>query len=212
MNSKKKLGIFGGSFDPVHLGHITTLSKIKKLHNFDEIIFIPTFSVNSRKKTVATPAQRIKMLEISLYKHNFNIDLREIKRKGTSYTIDSLRSIQQESPNVDLVLIVGSDTFYTLPKWREYEEILNLCNIIILKRDGNSYDSIIKKSPKFLSEKITKDVTVFDSKRYGSILYEDTIEIKISSSMVREKLRNNQLIDGLVDKDLKEWLSHNKIY
>ena len=68
------------------------------------------------------------------------------------------------------------------------------------------------KSPKFLSEKITKDVTVFDSKRYGSILYEDTIEIKISSSMVREKLRNNQLIDGLVDKDLKEWLSHNKIY
>tara|TARA_B100000886_G_scaffold69246_1_gene43769 strand:- start:3726 stop:4364 length:639 start_codon:yes stop_codon:yes gene_type:complete len=212
MNSKKKLGIFGGSFDPVHLGHITTLSKIKKLHNFDEIIFIPTFIVNSRKKTVATPAQRIKMLEISLYKHNFNIDLREIKRKGTSYTIDSLRSIQQESPNVDLVLIVGSDTFYTLPKWREYEEILNLCNIIILKRDGNSYDSIIKKSPKFLSEKITKDVTVFDSKRYGSILYEDTIEIKISSSMVREKLRNNQLIDGLVDKDLKEWLSHNKIY
>ena len=212
MNSKKKLGIFGGSFDPVHLGHITTLSKIKKLHNFDEIIFIPTFIVNSRKKTVATPAQRIKMLEISLYKHNFNIDLREIKRKGTSYTIDSLRSIQQESPNVDLVLIVGSDTFYTLPMWREYEEILNLCNIIILKRDGNSYDSIIKKSPKFLSEKITKDVTVFDSKRYGSILYEDTIEIKISSSMVREKLRNNQLIDGLVDKDLQEWLSHNKIY
>lgn len=212
MNSKKKLGIFGGSFDPVHLGHITTLSKIKKLHNFDEIIFIPTFIVNSRKKTVATPAQRIKMLEISLYKHNFNIDLREIKRKGTSYTIDSLRSIQQESPNVDLVLIVGSDTFYTLPKWREYEEILNLCNIIILKRDGNSYDSIIKKSPKFLSEKITKDVTVFDSKRYGNILYEDTIEIRISSSMVREKLRNNQLINGLVDKDLQEWLCHNKIY
>ena len=70
MNSKKKLGIFGGSFDPVHLGHITTLSKIKKLHNFDEIIFIPTFIVNSRKKIVATPAQRIKMLEISLYKHS----------------------------------------------------------------------------------------------------------------------------------------------
>lgn len=212
MNSKKKLGIFGGSFDPVHLGHITTLSKIKKLHNFDEIIFIPTFIVNSRKKIVATPAQRIKMLEISLYKHNFKIDLREIKRKGTSYTIDSLRSIQQEYPNVDLVLIVGSDAFYTLPKWREYEGILNLCNIIILKRDGNSYDSIIKKSPKLLSDKITKDVTVFDSKRYGNILYEDTIEIRISSSMVREKLRNNQLIDGLVDKDLQEWLSHNKIY
>ena len=114
MNSKKKLGIFGGSFDPVHLGHITTLSKIEKLHNFDEIIFIPTFIVNSRKKTVATPAQRIKMLEISLYKHNFKIDLREIKRKGTSYTIDSLRSIQQEYPNVDLVLIVGSDYMFLM--------------------------------------------------------------------------------------------------
>ena len=212
MNSIKKLGIFGGSFDPVHLGHITTLSKIKKLYNFDEIIFIPTFIVNSRKKTVATPAQRIKMLEISLRKHNLKIDLREIKRKGTSYTVDSLRSIQQESPNVDLVLIIGSDAFYTLPAWKEYEEILNLCNIIILKRDDNSYDNIIKKSPKFLSERITKDVTVFDSKRYGNILYEDTIEIRISSSMVREKLRNNQLIDGLVDKDLQEWLRHNKIY
>lgn len=212
MNSKKKIGIFGGSFDPVHLGHITTLSKIKKLHNFDEIIFIPTFIVNSRKKTVATPEQRIRMLEISLNKHNFKIDLREIKRKGTSYTIDTLRSLQQGSPNVNLVLIIGSDAFCTLPEWKEYEEILNLCNIIILKRDGESCDDLLKKSPKFLSDKITKDVTVFDSKRYGNILYEDSIEIRISSSMVRERLRNNELIDGLVDKDLQEWLYRNKIY
>ena len=212
MNSKKKLGIFGGSFDPVHMGHIRTLSKIKKLHDFDEIIFIPSFIVNSRKQIIATPAQRIKMLEISLNKYSLKIDLREIERKGTSYTVDTLSSLREEHPNADLVLILGSDAFFTLPKWREHEKILDLCNIIVLKRDGNTYDDIMNKSPKFLSDKITKDVTVFDSKRYGNILYEDAMEIKISSSMVREILKNNQLIDGLIDKDLQEWLSLNKIY
>ena len=212
MKFKKKLGIFGGSFDPVHMGHIKTLLKIKKLHSFNEIIFIPTFIVNSRKKIVATPKQRIKMLEISINKHNFKIDLREIKRKGTSYTVDTLKSLQQESPDADLVLILGADAFYTLPEWKDFEQILGICNIIILKRDGHSYDDLINNLPKFLSKKITKDVTVFDSKRYGNILYEDAMEIKISSSMVREILKNNQSIDGLIDKDLQEWLSLNKIY
>ena len=164
------------------------------------------------KKIVATPEQRIKMLEISLNKHNFKIDLREIKRKGTSYTVDTLKSLQQESPDADLVLILGADAFYTLPEWRDFEQILGSCNIMVLKRDGHSYDDLINNLPKFLSKKITKDVTVFDSKRYGNILYEDAMEIKISSSMVREILKNNQLIDGLIDKDLQEWLSLNKIY
>tara|TARA_B100001113_G_C20949085_1_gene552313 strand:+ start:123 stop:761 length:639 start_codon:yes stop_codon:yes gene_type:complete len=212
MTVKKKFGIFGGSFDPIHMGHITMLIEIKKLHNFDEIIFIPNFTVNSRKKIVATPEQRIRMLEISLKKYNLKLDLREIERKGTSYTVDTLRSLQEEYSNADLVLILGSDAFYTLPEWREYEQILDLCNIIVLKRDGNTYDDLIGKSPKFLSEKITKDVTVFDSKRYGNILYEDVMEIKISSSSVREILKNGQLIDGLIDKDLQDWLSLNKIY
>ena len=94
MNSRRKLGIFGGSFDPVHMGHISTLLRIKKLYNFDEIIFVPTFIVNSKKKIIATPDQRIKMLEISLSKHDLNLDLREIRRKGTScllYTSPSPR-------------------------------------------------------------------------------------------------------------------------
>ncbi len=212
MNSKQKLGIFGGSFDPVHLGHITTLLEIKKSHNFDEIIFIPTFITNSTKKIVATPEQRIKMLDISLDKHNLKIDLREIQRKGTSYTVDTLRSLRQEFSKADLVLILGSDAFHTLSAWREYKQILDFCNIIILKRDGHPFDDLVKSTPKFLSEKITKDVTVFDSKRYGNILYEDAMEIKISSSMVREKLKNNQSVEGLVDKDLQEWLALHKIY
>tara|TARA_B100000242_G_C43047950_1_gene489268 strand:- start:1656 stop:2327 length:672 start_codon:yes stop_codon:yes gene_type:complete len=212
MNSRRKLGIFGGSFDPVHMGHISTLLRIKKLYNFDEIIFVPTFIVNSKKKIIATPDQRIKMLEISLSKHDLNLDLREIRRKGTSFTVDTLKSLQEDYPDTDLVLILGSDSFFTLPEWRESEQILGLCNIIVVKRDGHSYSDLINNSPKFLSQKITKDVTIFDGGRYGNILFEDRMEIKISSSRVREILKNNQLIDGLIDEDLQDWLSQNKIY
>ena len=212
MSSQKKIGIFGGSFDPVHSGHIKVLLQIQKLHDFDEIVFIPTYSVNSSKKIVATPEQRIRMLEISLKNYNFKIDLREIKREGISYTVDTLMSFREEYPNSNLVLILGSDTFLNLPKWKNHDQILKLCNIIVLKRNGHTFDDLISKSPKFLSIKLTKDATIFDSGIYGNILYDDSTEIEVSSSRIREILKNGQSIDGLIDKGLQQWLSLNKIY
>ncbi len=115
-------------------------------------------------------------------------------------------------PDSNLVLILGSDTFLNLPKWKNHDQILKLCNIIVLKRNGHTFDDLISKSPKFLSIKLTKDATIFDSGIYGNILYDDSTEIEVSSSRIREILKNGQSIDGLIDKGLQQWLSLNKIY
>jgi len=212
MKISKSIGIFGGAFDPIHLGHIIPIMELRARYSLDKVIYIPTFISNSKKNIEATPEQRLEMLEISLQNRECEIDRREIDNKNISYTIDTLNSITQDFPDYKLIVIIGQDNLVSLPDWKDFEKVLSLCNIIVMNRQTSNDTKQSYKYLEILKNRICSDQSVFNNQSNGNIIIEQTTSINITSTHIREKLRRGEPIEGLVDKKLENWLKQNRIY
>jgi len=207
--SKKRIGIYGGAFDPLHNGHIKPIDQVFREHDLDRIHFIPTNISNSEKKIFASHVDRLEMLSIGLNNSAYIADDREIIRKGISYTIDTIESVIEEYRGVNIYLIIGSDILSTLNKWKDFNNIMLLCNIIVLARMTKNNDSLIDKELKPL---ICSDLAIFHGNSYGKIYIQDAPLINISSTEIRSRLQKNQKVSNLIPLRLDQWLQKRKIY
>lgn len=131
----KAVGIFGGTFDPIHNGHLRSALELLQQFDFDHIRLIPSARPPHRPQPQASAEQRVMMLHLSLKNsQQFIVDDRELKRQGASYTIDTLRSLKQDLPDKTLYLILGADAFSQLATWHQWQDLLTLCHIIVMQR------------------------------------------------------------------------------
>lgn len=136
-NCYMKIGIFGGTFNPVHKGHIQIAQFAIKELGLDKLIFVPTYkSPFKSKEKIIDAEHRVKMLELVKPEKSEISDF-EIKRKGTSYTIDTVKYFKQQYPNDELFLLIGTDNVYKLNKWRSINNIVEITQLAIFKRAGN---------------------------------------------------------------------------
>ena len=207
--SKKRIGIYGGAFDPLHNGHIKPIDQVFREHDLDRIHFIPTNISNSEKKIFASHVDRLEMLRIGLDNPAYIVDDRELMRKGISYTIDTIKSVVEENRGANIYLIIGSDILPILNKWKDFSNIMLLCNIIVLARMTKNNDSLINKELKSL---ICSDLAIFHGNSYGKIYLQDMPLINISSTEIRSRLQKNQKVSNLIPLRLDQWLQKRKIY
>ncbi|MEM1175110.1 MAG: nicotinate-nucleotide adenylyltransferase [Pseudomonadota bacterium] len=131
------MGIFGGTFDPIHYGHLRTAFEMLQALSLDELRFIPCGDPPHRGQTFAPAAARLDMVQSAIREQaGFVLDDREISREGPSYTVDTLSSLRAEYPDASLSLIIGMDAFLGLPKWHRWEEILDLAHLVVAHRPG----------------------------------------------------------------------------
>ena len=135
-----RTAIFGGSFDPVHLGHLWMAELSREALSLDQVIFIPTATSPLKPDgPVATNEQRVAMLRLALSGNaTMQIDTREIDRGGTSYTIDTVKALKQERPDDDFFLLMGADAFNSLDRWKEPASLLTLITPVVLRRGGDA--------------------------------------------------------------------------
>ena len=138
MNTKRKICLFGGTFDPPHIGHLLVAQTIFEAENFDKIVFIPTFKT-PEKDNVTNIKDRLAMLTMAVTSNpNFEICDMEISRGGTSYSIDTIKEYKNEfnlSSN-EIFYLIGSDSLQNFHEWKETDQILNNCNVIVALRPG----------------------------------------------------------------------------
>jgi nicotinate-nucleotide adenylyltransferase len=133
----KLLGIFGGTFDPIHYGHLRTVFEMLEVLNFDEVTLVPSGDPPHRGKTFADAEQRLEMVRVAVQgQPGFSVDDCELRRDGPSYTIDTLSTIREERPDVAVGLIVGMDAFLGLTSWHRWSEILDLAHLVVAHRPG----------------------------------------------------------------------------
>ena len=133
----KPIGIFGGTFDPVHYGHLRSAFEMLQALDFEEVRFIPCSDPPHRGVTYANAGQRFRLVEIAITgQQGFVADDRELRRGGDSFTFDTLSSLREEFPDRPLGLIIGMDAFLGLPTWHRWDEILDYAHIVVAHRPG----------------------------------------------------------------------------
>ncbi len=189
----KKVGIYGGTFDPIHLGHLITAQSVREIRELDKIIFVPAYlSPHKLEIKASSPKHRMNMLKLAIEGVDFfDISDFEIKKKKISYTIDTLRELKTQYD--ELELIVGYDNIFKFYTWKEPDEILKLAKLIVLKRKS-SYPP------------------PYEDKYYNRAEFVQTRGIEISATDIRERVKHGQPINYLVTKEVKDYIFANNLY
>ena len=204
----KRLGIFGGAFDPVHKGHTQSLKYINDLKIIDEIQVIPNYASPHNKDIQTDEKHRLKMLEIA-FKEIKNIKLNhiELKNKTKSYTYETLKYLKGIYPKKHISLIIGLDSLFSFTTWKNWENILSLCSLLVLERKLNDSLGLNKE----LESKISSNYDDYFS-GHGKILILKNDLINISSTDVRHKIKNNENLTDMVDDQVLEYISKKSLY
>jgi nicotinate-nucleotide adenylyltransferase len=188
-----RIGVYGGSFDPIHNGHLITAQAVKEMRGLDKIIFIPSY-ISPHKQDVVTsdPMHRVSMLELAIDKiPYFEYSDIELKRDSISYTVDTIREFSKKYN--ELELIIGYDNIFKFHTWKEPDEILRLAKLVVLRRKLNLPRG---KQNKF----------------YRAAVFVKSPFIQISGSVIRKRTRDNQPINFLVPDLVRNYILKHKLY
>ncbi|MEN7342566.1 MAG: nicotinate-nucleotide adenylyltransferase [Pseudomonadota bacterium] len=183
------IGIFGGTFDPVHYGHLR--SAFELLHGLElkEVRFMPCGNPPHRASPMAPADLRLKMVQCAVeQEEGFVVDDREVRRTGLSYTVDTLRSLRSDFPDSPLCLIVGMDAFLGLPKWYQWREILRLAHIVVAHRPGWQAPSDGALGD-LLRDRGSALVGDLHSGLAGVIFVQEVTQLEISSTSIRSLIK-----------------------
>ena len=198
-----KIGILGGSFNPVHLGHLILAEQIREAAGLDRVLFIPASTPPHKPGTeLAAGEHRFAMVRLAIEGNPFfDASDVELQRGGVSYTIDTILALRREHPDADFHFIIGADSVPELPTWYRTCELVELCTFLIGSRPGHeiAWDLLAQALPAATVERLRKNVI-------------STIPIGISSSAIRLRIREGRSVRYLVPREVEEYIGKNGVY
>jgi nicotinate-nucleotide adenylyltransferase len=196
--SPKFVGLFGGTFDPIHLGHVNAVRMLDEQMSFDAVHWVLSARPPHKNQTTASIEHRFQMMELALQDQpSYICDDTEIRRADKSYTIDTLNTFTANYPNTQFCMIIGGDSLLSLPSWHRFEELIDMTNWVVMNRPGFQLNlpEVLKKrlvaTPQELQDGVSGKIWVFEHSHFD-----------ISSSELRAELANSSS-----DKLSKEFLS-----
>ena len=197
------IGIMGGTFNPVHIGHLTLIDKtLEQYNDIDKIVVMPN-NLPAYKNTheIVDINHRINMLKLAIEgKDNVVISDLEIVRGGTTYTIDTLKQIKGINPNIKIYFIIGADSLFQFTKWRYYDEILKYCSLLVAKRDSE-YDKM---------SDVANDI--IESVGYGEIKFIKTPNVDVASSDIRNEIAHGNIPKDKIPFNVSQYIIDNNLY
>jgi nicotinate-nucleotide adenylyltransferase len=180
------IGIFGGTFDPIHYGHLRTAFEMLQALQFGEIRFVPSGDPPHRGQTYATAELRLEMVAAATRNELcFVVDDCELRREGPSYTVDTLAAMRKEQADIPMGLILGMDAFLGLASWHRWDEILNYAHIVVAHRPGWRAPDIGPLG-ELISEHGTHRIEDLHEESHGRIYIHAVTQLEISSTEIRE--------------------------
>ena len=210
------VGMLGGTFDPIHYGHLRLADEVAVSLNLAEVRLVPAGNPYHRKDDVPpTPrAQRLAMCRLAVEEFpRLTVDPREALRETPSYTVDTLTSIRQEiGPTAPLDLIVGADTFATLPTWSRWTDLFGLAHIVIVPRPGFAMPNPLPPALNgAYNSRLTADKGLL-SKGFGRIYVQTVAPNAISATRLREMTWGYQPIERYTPKKVAEYIAAHNLY
>lgn len=192
-----KIGIFGGSFNPIHNGHIYVTENVKNMLKLDDIIFIPTgIAPHKNNKDFASKEHRYNMVKLAV-NDKFTVSDIEVKTDRICYTVDTMSEIKKKYPDDDLYYIIGADSLISFMEWREPLKLFKMLHIVVVDREGAEIDEVADDYRKKYGAKIT-------------VCHID--EYDVSSTEIRNMIRKTGKCKGLIPEKVEEYILKNKLY
>jgi GTP-binding protein len=198
----RKIGVLGGTFDPVHLGHVMMAEEAKASLGLSEVLLVPAGRPMSRPDDIVTPAKhRLQMLQLAVTEsHYLKVSTVEIERKGPSYTVDTIAGMRKQyGSGVEVYFILGWDSLAQLPDWHEPSRLISMCYLVAVPRPGWKRPSL--KALEGVLPGISKKVIFLDKPR-----------VDISATIIRELVAKGESINHLVPAPVAEYIKKNKLY
>ncbi|MFV8257024.1 nicotinate (nicotinamide) nucleotide adenylyltransferase [Bdellovibrio bacteriovorus] len=211
-----KIGIFGGSFNPPHMGHINAIQTVAKKAGLGKVHILPA-AQNPLKTPVEgpTPEQRVELTRLAFaqYGETYFVDDQEIKRGGMSYTIDTVMNLRKSYDANDLYLVVGADKFEELAQWKDYQKILTEANLIVTTRPGYDMPESLEEMPGFLKPLVAEfDFNFIELNTGRNIQFITLRDVEVSSSEVRKWLRSGKPVEKYLPLSVESYIKEHKLY
>ncbi|MBI2313205.1 MAG: nicotinate-nucleotide adenylyltransferase [Betaproteobacteria bacterium] len=218
MNNPRSIGLFGGTFDPIHFGHLRIAEEVADYLALAELRFIPAANPLLRQPPVAAPGHRLAMVRLAIEGNpRFSVDERELRRHGPSYTVETLEELRKElGEQARLHLVIGADAFHGLAGWHRWERLFELAHVVIAARPGHGLDhggiglgealgnewrSRVRGAPEALRDSPA-----------GAILCVPTSLLDISASRIRRLLARGESVRYLLPGAVLDYIQANRIY
>lgn len=212
MSRANAIGLFGGTFDPIHFGHLRAALEARDALGLESLRFLPAGSPPLRIQPLASPAHRLAMLEHALKGvPGFSIDDREIRRDGPSYMVDTLAEIRCETPAAPLILLVGQDAANRLDRWHQWPRLFELAHLAVMRRP----DSTARYSEELADEMCHRQVAAADDlfeSPAGCVFPLEITQLDISATAIRELVSAGHSPRFLLPDAVLDYIRKNPIY
>ena len=200
---KKRIGIMGGTFDPIHIGHLILGETAYHQFHLGNVLFMPAGNPPHKqdRENRATDSQRVEMVRLAIASNpHFTLSMEEMHREGYSYTYRTLERLKKRYPDTEYYFILGADSLYTFDEWKEPARILGACTILVGTRNHTS------------DEKLDRVIEHLEEKYHGQIEKLESLNIDISSKMIRSWIEKGRSLAYYVPDQVIEYIQKNNIY
>lgn len=207
------IGIFGGTFDPVHYGHLRSALEVKDIFGLDEVRLIPCANPPHRGQPAVSAEMRLHMLELAVKNRpGLKIDTRELDRydlhQTPSYMVDTLKSLRQEFENEPLLLFIGSDAFKHLTGWHQWQRLFDYAHIVVMTRPGFETQQL----DDFFKARLAVDIKELSQASAGKLCFQQVTQLDISATAIRDIIARKQNPVFLLPDAVIEYIKQNQLY
>ena len=210
------IGVMGGTFDPIHFGHLRMAQELSDALQLDEVRFIPAATPPHRNQPASSAQHRAEMVKLAIADNpQFKLDTSELERNGASYTIDTLTSLREGTgPKASLYLLLGSDAFLGLPSWHRWQEILKLCHIVVAHRPHSAPDKHNMPEPlqDVFAKQQAQNVSELAQQPSGKIWLQHITALDISATHIREQFKSSASTRYLMPDSVIKYIEQQQLY
>jgi nicotinate-nucleotide adenylyltransferase len=211
-----KIGLFGGTFDPIHWGHLRGAEEVREAFALDRVLLIPAASPPHKERQPTTsPGDRLEMVRLAIAKNpTLAVSAVEISRPGKSYSVDTLRYFAAGRPKNALYFILGLDAFREIGSWKDFQDIFPLCNLIVISRPGYEGPMSLRTMPVAVRRLFCYDSKkkIYRHKSGTTLFFLRITAIAISASDIRERIGEGRSIRYLVPLEVERYIKRKRLY
>lgn len=208
-----QIGLYGGTFNPIHFGHLRTAEELYENFKLQQVVFIPAAIPPHKDADILDPIHRLKMVNLATTGNpRFGQSEVEIHRSGKSYSIDTVKQLKEEFPDSDLAFIMGMDAFVEIDTWHKYKELFTVCDFIVTNRPGEKARGTMKAFPEGIRDQFKRKKGVFVHESGRVVHFAEVTGLDISATRIRGLVRKGRSVRYLLPRRVIEYIQENELY